>query len=157
MTHRLRVVLEHFPRFFIVADFFNALALEIPALHLLKKARVRALGTLQDRAGAIFIKKHWKQREAEVVWSANHALTSHATLADTPVRTRERFNSRRVLFGLLSYRRRIRETPGHRETRQCSCSSSFLRIHWAARSGAKVWLHRAAVRPFTRFNQIVNN
>ncbi len=85
MTHRLRVVLEHFARFLIVADFFDALALEIPALHLLKKAGVPASHALQDRAGAIFVKKHWKQREPEVVWSANHALsvTSDATLTNT--------------------------------------------------------------------------
>lgn len=57
MRYRLRVVLEHLARLLVVADFFDALALEIPALHLLKEG-VRAPDALQNRTGVIFVKKH---------------------------------------------------------------------------------------------------
>lgn len=57
MRYRLRVVLEHLARLLVVADFFDALALEIPALHLLEEG-VRAPDALQNRTGVIFVKKH---------------------------------------------------------------------------------------------------
>lgn len=58
VTYRLRVVLEHLARLLVVADFFDALALEIPALHLLKEGVRAPDALLQHRTGVIFLKKH---------------------------------------------------------------------------------------------------
>lgn len=153
--HRLRVVLEHFARFLIIADFFNALALEIPALHLFKKARVCAPAALQDRAGAIFLKKHWKQRETEVVWSANHALKSEATLTNTL----ERFNSRRVAR-IVSSSFLPPSDPWKTRTQRNTTVFMFVEFPQNTLSSSirsKGMIAQSRCETFTRFNQIVNN